>query len=58
MAVIINEFEVSVITPLAQTSPQPEVRPVPDQAPPPLHPLDVSDIVRRFAERRDRLRAY
>jgi hypothetical protein len=58
MAVIINEFEVSVVTPLAKSSPKAEERPMPDKAPPTLKPMDVTDIVRRFAERRDRLRAY
>ena len=58
MAVIINEFEVSIVTPIQVHPPKKEEPARPAKAPPPLKPVDVADIVRRFAERRDRLRAF
>jgi hypothetical protein len=52
MAVVINDFEI-----LIQRPPEQDQQPAQPPAPAPLRPLDITDIMRRQAERLARLTA-
>ncbi len=56
MAVIINDFEIQVEPPTAQTAQQKQSdSQVPQAATPPLRPQDIEQIMRHIEQRRQRL---